>query len=194
MEIFGQISVIDLTAQISGVFAAASGMTWAMFRSRTGMLATQAAAGFFFAIHYFLIGATTAAAMNILAGAQAGAAIPLGENPRFRVVYVALLPLIAIGVVLTWSGGPSAAAAAATVLISLARYQTAVIPFRWFMAAALPCWFIHNIWVFSVPGMLSDVCGMTVNAAMLWRALREKAAATASETDKADEIRASLLP
>jgi hypothetical protein len=172
MEI--QISFLneDFIAQAFGVAAACCGMSWALFRSRLGMLSAQTAAGLFFTGHYFLIDAVTAALMNLLAAAQAAAAIPLGEHPRFRIVYLALLPLIAGGVWLTWGGGPSAAAALATGLISLARYQTDVLRFRLFMAVALPCWFVHNIWVFSVPGMLSDVFGMTINGAMLWRLLR----------------------
>lgn len=156
-------------AQALGVAAAACGMGWALFRSRVGMLATQACCGAFFAGHFLAIGADTAAVMNGLAAAQAAAAIPLGERPGFRVAYLALLPLIAVGVWLTWAGGPSLAAAAGTALVSVARYQVDVRRFRLCMALALPCWFVHNVWVFSIPGMLSDVTGMTINAWMLRR-------------------------
>lgn len=173
MEIIHSDAYEVIIAQSLGVAAAACGMSWALFPSRIGMLATQACCGAFFACHFLAIGADTAAVMNGLAAAQAAAAIPLGEQPRFRLAYLALLPVIAIGVWLTWAGGPSLAAAAGTALVSLARYQVDVRRFRLFMALALPCWFIHNLWVFSIPGMLSDVTGMTINALMLrrdWRA------------------------
>lgn len=173
MEIIDVDAYEVIIAQALGVAAAACGMGWALFRSRVGMLATQACCGAFFAGHFLAIGADTAAVMNGLAAAQAAAAIPLGERRRFRLAYLALLPVIAIGVWLTWAGGPSLAAAAGTALVSLARYQVDVRWFRFFMALALPCWFIHNLWVFSIPGMLSDVTGMTINALMLrrdWRA------------------------
>lgn len=172
MEIISADVYEVFVAQALGVAAAACGMGWALFRSRVGMLATQACCGAFFACHFLAIGADTAAVMNGLAAAQAAAAIPLGEKPRFRLAYLALLPVIAVGVWLTWAGGPSLAAAAGTALVSLARYQVEVRRFRLFMALALPCWFIHNLWVFSVPGMLSDVVGMTINGVMLWRARR----------------------
>lgn len=182
MEILWLEAVHNLPAAVSGALAAGCGMLWPVFHSRTGMLTTQAAAGFFFAIHFFLIGATTGSFMNILTAAQAAAAVPLGERPGFRVVYLALLPAIAAGLVFTWGEGahgwgPSVAAAAATALMSVARYQTDPLRLRWFMAAALPCWFVHNVWFLSWAGMASDVVGMTVNAAMLRRALSEKAAA-----------------
>lgn len=175
MEIDAALFNSDAVAQLFGAAAAACGMSWALFRSRVGMLAAQAGAGLFFAGHFLLIDAVTASAMNLLAAGQAAAAIPLGENPRFRLVYLALLPLIAAGLFFTWSGGPSLAAALATVLISLARYQLDVLKFRFFMAVALPCWFVHNVWVFSVPGMMSDIFGMTINGVMLWRVLRPPA-------------------
>lgn len=175
MEIFISNAHELILAQALGVAAAACGMGWALFRGRAGMLAAQACCGGFFAGHFWLIGATTGAAMNVLAAAQAVAAIPLGERPGFRLVYVTLLPVIAVGVWLTWDGGPSLAAAAGTALVSLARYQVSVLRVRVFMAAALPCWFIHNVWVFSIPGMLSDVTGMTINGVMLWRLLRSGA-------------------
>lgn len=174
MEIFSTDAYEVFIAQSLGVAAAACGMGWAFFRSRAGMLATQAACGVFFTGHFLAIGADTAAVMNLLAAAQAAAAIPLGKRPGFRLVYLALLPVLAIGVWLTWGGGPSLAAAAGTALISLARYQVDVPRFRLFMAVALPCWFVHNVWVFSVPGMLSDIVGMTVNGVMLWRGWRAR--------------------
>lgn len=163
-------------AQLAGAGGALCGMIWALFRTRTTMLAAQCGAAGLFALHYLLIGADTGAAMNLLAALQAAAAIPLGRRPRFRLVYLLLLPAIAAGLVMTWNGGPSVAAAAATALLSLARYQIALLPFRCFMAVALPCWFVHNCWVMSVPGMMSDVVGMTINGVMLWRLLRADSA------------------
>jgi hypothetical protein len=177
MEIMPSDAYEVFIAQAFGVAAAACGMGWPLFRGRVGMLATQACCGAFFTVHFLAIGADTAAVMNALAAAQAAAAIPLGERPGFRYAYLALLPVIAVGVWLTWAGGPSLAAAAGTVLVSVARYQVNVRRFRLFMAIALPCWFVHNLWVFSIPGMLSDVTGMIINTWMLRRDWREQSSA-----------------
>lgn len=159
----------ELLAQLFGFAGTAAGVGWALFRSRVAMLAVQLAASVLFALHFALLGAPTGSLMNVLAGVQAAAAIPLGTRPGFRAVYLAVLPLIAAGLFATWHGLPSAFAAAGLTSVSLARYQTDVRLFRVFMALALPCWFGHNLLVMSVPGMLSDVCAMAINAVMLAR-------------------------
>lgn len=166
-----------LLATLVGFAGTACGMLWPVFRSRTGMLAAQTGAGTCFALHFLMIGAHTGAFMNLLAALQAAAAIPLGEDRRFRLVYLALLPVIFGGLLATWNGVPSLMAALATAVLSLARYQRAVVPFRALMAVALPCWFAHNYLVGSIPAMISDISGMTINGAMLISSLRARATA-----------------
>lgn len=158
-----------------GLVGTIGGMCWPLFRSRLGMLLAQFTTNLCFALHYALLGAETGSAMNLLAGAQVAAAIPLGTRPGFRLVYLAVLPFIAAGVVLTWNGVPSAYAALGFAFVSLARYQTDVRAFRLIMAVAIPFWFGHNVAVASVPGMVADVVGMTLNLAMLVRPRRAAA-------------------
>lgn len=159
-------------AQGIGLAGTACGMSWPLFRSRLGMLLAQLATNLCFAVHYALLGAETGCVMNLLAALQVLAAVPLGARPGFRAVYLGVLPFIAVGVALTWEGVPSLFAALGFGFVSVARYQTAVRPFRLVMAAALPCWFGHNLLVGSLPGMLSDVVGMTLNGVMLLRVRR----------------------
>ncbi|MGQ9370724.1 YgjV family protein [Azospirillum sp. ST 5-10] len=159
-------------AQGIGLLGTLCGMAWPAFRTRAGMLLAQLATNLFFMAHLALLGAFTGALMNALSAAQVGAAIPLGTRPGFRIVYLAVLPVIAAGLVLTWQGIPSAFAALGLALVSLSRYQTDVRLFRLFMVAALPCWFGHNLLVGSIPGMMSDVVGMAINGAMLLRLAR----------------------
>ncbi|WP_448205707.1 YgjV family protein [Azospirillum sp. sgz302134] len=156
-------------AQAVGLAGTAAGMSWPLFRSRTGILLAQLLTCGAFAAHYALVGAVTGSVMNALATAQVLAAIPLGSRPGFRSVYLALLPVIAVAAVSTWNGLPSLFAALGFGFISLGRYQVALVPLRLFMALALPCWFVHNAMVWSVPGMISDVVGMSLNAVMLAR-------------------------
>jgi len=153
-------------AQGLGLAGAVFGMAWPLFRDRFGMLMGQLAVNLCFALHYALLAAAQVAA------AQVAAAIPLGTRPGFRLVYLAVLPFIAAGVALTWNGVPSAFAALGFGFVSLARYQTEVRRFRVAMAVAFPCWLSHNLLVSSVPGVLSDVVGMTLNLVMLARLLR----------------------
>ncbi|MBY6260527.1 YgjV family protein [Azospirillum sp. 412522] len=156
-------------AQLFGFCGTIGGMLWPFFRSRTGMLLVQLVPCLCFALHFAMLDAPTGAALNGLAALQVAAALALGTRPAFRIVYLLILPVIAAAMAVTWTGVPSAFAAAGMALISLARYQTQVARFRGTMLVALPCWFMHNSLVGSVPAMISDVTGIIVNAWMLLR-------------------------
>lgn len=156
-------------AQLLGFCGTLGGMLWPFFRSRTGMLLVQLVPCLCFALHFAMVGAPTAAVLNGLAALQVAAALAVGSRPAFRIAYLLILPVIAVVMAFTWTGLPSAFAAAGMALISLARYQTQVARFRGTMLVALPCWFVHNSLVGSVPGMISDVTGIVVNAWMLLR-------------------------
>jgi hypothetical protein len=161
---------VDLSpVQLIGYCGALSGMVWPLFRGRTTILLAQLVPSFCFMVHFWLLGGLTAATLNLLAILQGLAAIPLGTRPNFRIVYVMILPVIAGLMLMTWTGWLSLFAALAMMLVSVARYQTGVTRFRLFMALALPCWFTHSLLIGSVPGMLSDAVGMTVNLWMLVR-------------------------
>jgi hypothetical protein len=136
------------------------------------MLLAQVGVSVFFAAHYLLTGATTGAVMNGLAMMQALLAIPLGERPGFRVAYLATLPVIAAAVALSWSGLPSAFAAAGFALVSLGRYQLSTIRFRALLLVAVAPWAAHNVAVGSVPGLIADACALVTGALALRYALR----------------------
>ena len=91
-----QLLLERVLVQGIGLAGSACGMGWPLFRSRVGMLLAQLATNLCFAVHYALLGAATGGAMNLLAAAQVGAAIPLGTRPGFRLVYLAVLPFIAL--------------------------------------------------------------------------------------------------
>jgi len=168
--------LLNPVAQGVGFAGTVGGALWPLFRGRSGMLLAQLATNLCFTAHYALLGAGTGAAMNLLSSLQVAAAIPLGTRPRFRIAYLAVLPLVAAALALTWNGLPSVFAALGMTLISVARYQTDVRLFRLAMAVALPCWFAHNLLVGSLPGMLSDATGLALNLAMMAGMRRRPAA------------------
>lgn len=176
---------ISLFIQAIGLLGTVGGIAWPLFRRRSGMLVAQAAASFCFTVHYTLIGAVTAGFMNLLSSLQAAVALPLGERPEFRKLYLAILPVIAVALAVTWNGLPSAFAAGGTTMISLARYQTDVVRLRLLMLCAMPLWFAHNALVGSVPGMISDICGLLINLAWLFRHTRVKAGPLAVQSPEA---------
>lgn len=159
-----------LLAQAIGCFGTLGGMIWPFCRGRVTILSVQLATALCFSLHMALLGAPTGAALNLLGALQVAAAIPLGTRPNFRAVYLMLLPVIALLMAVTWTGLPSLFAALAMLFMSVGRYQTDILRLRRFMLLALPCWLVHNTLVGSLPAMLSDGVGITVNLWMLARA------------------------
>lgn len=161
---------ILFAAQAVGWCGTLGGMVWPFCRRRVAILSVQLATTLCFSLHMALLGAPTGAALNLLGALQVTAAIPLGTRPNFRVVYLMLLPVIALLMAVTWIGLPSLFAALAMTFMSIGRYQTDVLRFRRVMLLALPCWLVHNTLVGSLPAMLSDSVGITVNLWMLAQA------------------------
>jgi inner membrane protein len=162
-------------AAIVGYLGAATNMVWPVFRTRRAMLLAQVAGALLFAIHFFLIGATTASILLTVAGLQALVAIPLGSNPRFRTVYLATVPVIAGIMLYSWQGLPSLFASLGLATISIGRYQLKIIPFRFLLVACIPFWIAHNLMVGSIPGLISDAVSISVGTWMLVLAVREGA-------------------
>lgn len=156
-----------------GLTGVAFNVGWPFFRGRSAMLWGQAAGCMAFAAHFALLEAFTGGVMSLLAALQAVLAIPLGRDPRFRISYIAVLPVIAATMALTWTGLPSAFAAVAMALISVGRYQTDVVRLRILMLACVPFWSGHNILVGSIPGLISDALSFSAGAWMLYVTLRE---------------------
>jgi len=152
-------------------------VAWPQLRARRPMLLIQAVSGLCFVLHYALIGAFTGSLMNALAMLQALAAIPLGEKPGFRVVYLLTLPAIALGLAFTWNGWPSVFASLGMAGIAVGRYQTRVLPFRIILVSTVPFWTGHNLLVGSLPGLLSDALVTVSSLLGLWRHLRHERAA-----------------
>lgn len=170
---FEQIAGIDLPNAL-GCAGAGVGMMWPLRRGRTAILIAQIVSNILFTAHYLMLGADTGAALSVMSVLQAAAAIPLGERPGFRCVYLATLPVIAGSLVLTWNGAPSVFASLGTALVSVGRYQTDVFRMRLILFTAGPGWFIHNLIVWSVPGMVTDVTCAALNARVLLRMFRKR--------------------
>jgi hypothetical protein len=155
--------------QLIGFVGIVLGTAWPLFENRTRILAMQTLCFFVFVVHFQLLGAHTGVWLNVISGLQAAAAIPLGRHPLFRYIYIATLPAVAAGVVLTWSGFPSAFAGLGVLFTSISRYQQDVVKLRIFSNLGLLAWLGHNVLVYSVPGSITDFGGIASNLFMLRR-------------------------
>ena len=82
-------SVAALTepANLAGLIALGSSITWPQLRHRKAILAVQVAGSLLFGLHYLLLGASTAAAMCVMGALQGIALVVLIER-RHRVAVV----------------------------------------------------------------------------------------------------------
>lgn len=158
VEIFGYLGVLGCAI-------------WPLFRKRSSMLCMQAVGDFFFAAHYYFLEAGTAALMNLLGGIQAMLAIPLGESPKFKWLYIGTLPVIAFMALMTWQPPASIFSSLGFAIVSIGRYQLDTTKFRFYLLLALACWIIHNIIVGSIPGLIADSC---ILATSFWMYRKER--------------------
>ena len=156
-----------------GLLGVVCNIGWPFFRHRSAMLWGQTVGFSAFTAHFLLLGANTGALMSALGGVQAILAVPLGRSARFRMLYLAVLPVIAGAVALTWMGLPSVFSGTAMAIISVGRYQLDVVRFRVLMLVCIPFWSAHNVLVGSIPGLISDAFSFAAGAWMLWVTVRQ---------------------
>ncbi len=158
-------------AAIWGILGMLCLVTWPLFRSRRTMLLVQLGIGVGFGVHYALLGAWTGALMNALSAIQVLAAIPIERRPKYRWIYYAIIPAIALASAYTWNGSPSVFAALAMLCLTIGRMQSNVLRLRILLLAAVPFWFTHDILVGSLPAVVADMATFATGAAMLLRDL-----------------------
>ena len=170
----------NLLTQIFGIIGLILAVIWPIFQKRQTILLIQSGIGVAFLIHFWLLGAATGALMNLLSGVQALAAIPLGDRPYFRWIYLLTLPAIGAALVSSWQGPSSLCAAIAMAIVSVGRYQLSAPRLRAVILLSAPLWVGHSMLVGSVPALAADVIGACV---LMWQVL----------ADRRDAKRARLL-
>lgn len=108
-------------------------------------------------VHYLLLGGTTGMAVNFAAcftNAVYWYRIKKGKsNTVFQILFGIMFVAISL---ISWHGWISIFVLLAKLLssISLGINNTRVI--RFFNLISTPCWLVYNIYMFSIPGMISD--------------------------------------
>jgi hypothetical protein len=164
---------IEHLATAFGFAGVLANLSWPLMRERKFMLVGQVIACGLMLTHFLLLGANTGAAIMAVAGIQAALAVPLGKNPRFRLVYLASLVFTPIVCYATWQGLQSVFSSLALAIVCVANYQLDQVRQRSFLITAVVAWFAHNLVVASVPGLVSNVLAFVISARMLVLMARE---------------------
>jgi hypothetical protein len=138
-----------------------------VFRTRSSMLIVYIGNNLGFAVHYALLDQWTAVVMNGVMAVLTVVATGLVRWPQLRVVYYALMPVVAGASFATWQGWPSLLSTAATTLSTIGRMQRNERLLRALLLASMPFWAAHDLLVGSLPGLAADLLSMATGTVML---------------------------
>lgn len=144
--------------QALGVLAALVNCTCYLLKRREHIVGWQMLSAILWTLHFALLGAHTAATMNMLGFARQGI---FSQRERARwaqsIWWLVLFCLaFAIGGLLSWQNWISALPAIAMIIGTIAMWVINTKLLRILNILPIPLWFIHNYLHFSVGGMLSD--------------------------------------
>lgn len=147
-----------IEAQLVGLVGVAILFAMFQFNKRETILWLMMAAGAVWAAHFFLLGAYTAAIMNILVGIRAYVFDRYRHKAYLQWV---MLVVVLIAGVLTWSNWTSTLPLIASVIANFALWEKNPRRIRMMMLMVPPLWFTHNIFNASYAGMLGDAVVFT---------------------------------
>jgi inner membrane protein len=158
----------DYEAWACGLVAMAGLIMWPLFRTRGAMLTIQLGALIMLVLHYALLGASTAAAMNALGAIQIAVCLLFAGKPRLRWIGYALAAFMVAASLATWQGLASALAASGMVLVAVGRVQTSASLMRMIVLAGGPFWLAHDLLMES-PVAAADALSLAIGLGALAR-------------------------
>lgn len=177
LSILPRAGVLTEPANLAGVLALGSSVTWPLLRHRRAILGVQVLGSLLFGLHYLLLGAATAAAMCVMGAVQGVALVVLIDRRQRIGVVGATLAVSAMVTAATWTGVPSLLSQAGQAMSAVGRLQLDTQRLRkWFLVSVV-FWASHNLMVGSVFGLASDTLSLTSLLLGLWRN-RSRASAT----------------
>jgi hypothetical protein len=146
-----------LIAQFVGVIAVVISLTIFQLNKRQTMLKFGMTAAFLYSLHFFLLGAPTGAAMNLIGALRSF--VYFRTKPSRKNIWIPLvfLTIASIATLLTWQGPVSLLALAGSVLGGIAFWQKNPKLMRHIAILVPPLWFTYNAMVGSYPGMFIEV-------------------------------------
>jgi len=120
----------------------------------------------FYMVHYLLLGAHTAVAMNIIGIARNYA---FTKSKRVIALPIFFILLFVVGGFVTWNGPLSLLPVLGMTGGTLAYWQKDEKMIRRFALISPPLWFIYNVMLGSYPGMIAEVVMLVSNMVGIYR-------------------------
>lgn len=150
---------------IQGIGFAAVAISLCIFQTnkRMNMLKLGTASGLLYAAHFYLLGAFTGSAMNLIGSARSYAYFKIEPSPKTQIVLYGFIALIVLATMMTWAGPISLLPMFGLISGSIAFWQSNPTLIRRLALIASPLWFIYNYKVGSYPGMFIETVMLTSN-------------------------------
>ena len=136
---------------------------------RSSMLRIQMVACLLYAIHFFMLGAYTGAAMNVAGVARNFSFDKLKKSRHSWVLPILFITIFFIAAILTWQGPRSLLPAIASIGGTLAVWQQNPRMIRLLSLLSPPLWLTYNVLSGSYPGILSEIFLLTSTIVGIYR-------------------------
>lgn len=150
-------------AQLVGCCGVVFSLMIFQLNKRNKMLRFGMTAGSFYTLHYFLLGAYTGAAMNLIGAIRTYIFYKMPTNKKHRWVLYLFIIIAAIATGITWHGPASLLAFGGITCGGIATWHRKPREVRrWFLLAS-PIWFTYSLVVGSYPGMVVEILMFSSN-------------------------------
>ena len=148
--------VIEFIAQAISIFATVVQIGSYQSKSNKGLFVAQGVAGFLFSVNFFLLGAYTAAVINLI-NILRSVLMAYGERHRHVIIPITMCAIYTVAVAFTYEGWLSALLLLVQIGGTLSMWSAdgAVIRiYQLFICS--PAWLANNIIVFSLGGIITE--------------------------------------
>lgn len=152
-----------IIAQIVGFIAALISLSIYQFNSRKVMLALSTLGALCWSIHFYMLGANTGSAMNLIAVGWSYAFLKVKPSRKNIWIPLSFLALSAFATYLTWQGFVSLLAMAGDMVFIIAFWSRSTKVIRRLALTGPPLWFAYNVFVGSYAGILFEIFSFTSN-------------------------------
>lgn len=145
-----------MIAQIVGIAAVIFALSIFQFNKRSAMLWLGLIAGILFSLHFFLLGAFTGAAINLISVTRSYAFIKVKPTRENTWILLLFISLAGIATIMTWRGPIGLLAFIGNTASGIAFWQRKPSSIRRWAYVPPPFWFSYNALSGSYPGMFIE--------------------------------------
>lgn len=152
-----------LIAQLVGCVALVLSLSIFQLNKRKAMLRLGVVSALIYSVHFFLLGAYTGAAMNVINGARGYAFYKVEPDKRHVGILILFIAIAGVATYITWQSIISLLPLIAATIGGIALWHKKPRAIRRWALLAPPVWFIYSYLVGSYPGMIVETIMFTSN-------------------------------